>query len=140
MLSFVIDIFYFQTVPGTKHHRVMLTLTFSAMPLFFRHQKDSEGKSISKGENLYSVSCILAASLPRNLQPYKPITEIGFSAMFTFQLQIIPRGKHCQRSIAVMGVVDHLALSHFYFSKLFSADAKFTETLILYFFALKKIV
>ena len=33
---------------------------------------------------------------------YNPITAIGFSAMFTFQL----RDKHCQHPIGVMGVVD----------------------------------
>ena len=30
--------------------------------------------------------------------------------MFAFQLQIILRGKHCRRPIAVTGVVDHLGL------------------------------
>ena len=59
-LSFEIEIFYFQTVPGTKHHRFIFTLTFSAIPSFFRHQKDSGRQSSYKGENLYNVSCILA--------------------------------------------------------------------------------
>ena len=58
-LSFVIKIFYLYTVPGTKHHRFMFSLTFSAMPSFFRHQKNSGRQSIYKGENLYCVSCIL---------------------------------------------------------------------------------
>ena len=58
-LSFVIEIFYFQTVPGTKHHRFILGLTFFSLPSFFRHQKDSGRQSIYKGENLYDVSCIL---------------------------------------------------------------------------------
>ena len=44
--SFVIEIFYFQTVPGTKHHRFIFILTFYAMPSFFRHQKDSGRQSI----------------------------------------------------------------------------------------------
>ena len=61
-LSFVIEIFYFQTVPGTKHHRFIFILTFYAMPSFFRHQKDSGRQSIYKGENLYNVSCILECS------------------------------------------------------------------------------
>ena len=37
----------------------MFGLTFFAMPLFFKHQKD-----IYKGENLYAVSCILGAYYP----------------------------------------------------------------------------
>ena len=65
-LSFVIEIFYFQTVPGTKHHRLMFSLTFFAMLLFFRHQKDSGRQSIYKGENLYAVSCILIPNLKRS--------------------------------------------------------------------------
>ena len=60
-LSFVIEIFYFQTVPGTKHHRLMYNLTFSAMASVIRHQKDSGRQSIYKGENLYDVSCILTS-------------------------------------------------------------------------------
>ena len=60
-LSFVIEILYFQTVPGTKHHIFMLTLTFFTMLLFFRHQKDSGRQSIYKGQNLYAVSCIIVA-------------------------------------------------------------------------------
>ena len=39
---------------------------------------------------------------------YNPIMAMGFSAMFTSQLQVILRGKHCRRPIAVMGVVDTL--------------------------------
>ena len=42
---------------------------------------------------------------------YSPIMAMGFSAMFTFYLQIIPQGKHCQCFIAVMGVVDYLGPS-----------------------------
>ena len=41
---------------------------------------------------------------------YNPITAMGFSSMFTSQLYIILRGKHCRRPIAVMGVVDTLGL------------------------------
>ena len=63
--SFVIEIFYFYTVPGTKHHRFMFDLTFSAMLSFFRHQKDSGRQSIYKGENLYSVSCFLVVLIGR---------------------------------------------------------------------------
>ena len=37
--SFVIEIFYIQTVPGTKHHRFILGLTFFAKSSFFRHKK-----------------------------------------------------------------------------------------------------
>jgi hypothetical protein len=33
---------------------------------------------------------------------------MAFSVMFTFLLYIILKGKHCQRPIAVVGVVDHL--------------------------------
>ena len=36
---------------------------------------------------------------------YNPITTMGFSAMFTFQLDTL-RGKNCRHPIAVMGVVD----------------------------------
>ena len=36
---------------------------------------------------------------------YNPITAMGFSAMFTFQLDKL-RGKHCRHPIAIMGVVD----------------------------------
>ena len=35
---------------------------------------------------------------------YNPITVMGFFTMFTFQLQIILRGKHCRCLFAVMGV------------------------------------
>ena len=38
-LGFEITIFYIQTVPGTKHHRFILELTFFATPLFFQTQK-----------------------------------------------------------------------------------------------------
>ena len=36
---------------------------------------------------------------------YNPITAMGFSAIFTFQLGTL-RGKYCRHPIAVMGVVD----------------------------------
>ena len=58
-LSFVIEIFNFQTVPGTKQHRFMFNLTFYAMPIFIRHQKDSGSWSIHKGENFFNENCIL---------------------------------------------------------------------------------
>jgi hypothetical protein len=37
----------------------MFNLTFYAMPLFFRHQKDSSSWSIYKGENFFNENCIL---------------------------------------------------------------------------------
>ena len=37
----------------------MFNLTFYAMPLFFRHQKDSGSWSIYKGENFFNENCIL---------------------------------------------------------------------------------
>ena len=37
----------------------MFNLTFYAMPLFFRHQKDSGSWSIHKGENFFNENCIL---------------------------------------------------------------------------------
>ena len=37
----------------------MFNFTFSAMPLFFRHQKDSGSWSIYKGENFFNENCIL---------------------------------------------------------------------------------
>ena len=37
----------------------MINLTFYAVPLFFRHQKDSGSWSIHKGENFSNESCIL---------------------------------------------------------------------------------
>ena len=37
----------------------MFNLTFYAMPLFFRHQKDSGSWSIYKGENFFNEICIL---------------------------------------------------------------------------------
>ena len=59
------------------------------------------------------MKCILLQSfhlkdecLPQMI--YNSIRAMGFSAMFTFQLQIILKGKQCRRPIAVMGVVDHL--------------------------------
>ena len=42
-------------------------------------------------------------SVPEHI--YNPITAMGFSAMFTFQLNNT-RGKHCRHPIATMGVVD----------------------------------
>ena len=49
------------------------------------------------------------SSLCHKLRPeriYKPITAMGFLAMFNFQLQIILKGKHCQRSISlILGAV-----------------------------------
>ena len=37
----------------------MFNLTFYAMPLFFRHQKNSGSWSIHKGENFFNENCIL---------------------------------------------------------------------------------
>ena len=45
----------------------MLNLTFYAMPLFFRHQKDSGSWSIYKGENFFNENCILALSAARKV-------------------------------------------------------------------------
>ena len=42
---------------------------------------------------------------------YNPITAMGFSVMFTFQLDNT-RGKHCRHPIAVMGVVDTFEQSY----------------------------
>ena len=47
-------------------------------------------------------------TLPRAVVPkrtYNPITVMGFSAMFIYQLDIL-KGKHCRHPITVMGVVD----------------------------------
>ena len=38
---------------------------------------------------------------------YNPIT-VEFSAMFTFKVYIILRGKHCRHPIAIMEVEDYL--------------------------------
>ena len=84
-LSFVIEIFYFQTVPGTKHHRFILYLTFYNMPSFFRHQKDSGSWSIYKGENLFNVSCILvgmeATTLWNNCARQLPYTTLHLNKL-----------------------------------------------------------
>ena len=63
----------FQTVPGTKHHRFIFSLTFSAMPSFVIHKKDSGMQSIYKGENLYDVSCILGTLL----KSFPPIHQVA---------------------------------------------------------------
>ena len=57
-LGLVIEIFYKQTVPGTKYHSFMFALTS-----FFRHQKDSGRQSIYKSENLFGLNCILKDDL-----------------------------------------------------------------------------
>ena len=42
---------------------------------------------------------------------FNPIMAMGFSAMFTFQLDnTAPRGKHCQNPITILGVVDTFML------------------------------
>ena len=38
-VGFLIDKFYIQTVPGTKHHRFLVSLIFLLHLLFFRHNK-----------------------------------------------------------------------------------------------------
>ena len=50
---------------------------------------------------------------PKPKRIYHPITAMGFSAMFTFQLDNTKslRGKHCRHPIAVMGVVDMFGLT-----------------------------
>ena len=45
----------------------MFNLTFYAMRLFFRHQKDSGSWSIYKGENFFNENCILALSAARKV-------------------------------------------------------------------------
>ena len=58
-LSFVIEILYKQTVPGTKHHSFIIVFTFFSTPSFFRHQKDSGSWSIYNIEDLFNENCIL---------------------------------------------------------------------------------
>ena len=51
---------------------------------------------------------MLVGSTAKQILPerkYLQITAMGFSAMFTFQLDNT-EGKHCRHPIAVMGVVD----------------------------------
>ena len=64
---------------------------------------------VAQRGSMISVTQPLLHPQPQRI--YNPITEMGFSAMFTSQLQIILRGKHCRRLITIitiMGVEDTL--------------------------------
>ena len=93
--SFVIEIFYFQTVPGTKHHRFMINLTFYAVPSLFRHQKDSGSWSIHKGENFFNESCILVRICIIDQATISSLVVTSFFQLHFF----ITFSLHCSRKL-----------------------------------------
>ena len=66
-------------------------------------------------ENSQGVCKVRCLTIMEHILPqviYNPMTVIGFSAMFNFQLQIILRVNIAERCpIAVVGVVDHLTVT-----------------------------
>ena len=85
-LSFVIEIFNFQTVPGTKQHRFMFNLTFYAMPSFFRHQKDSGSWSIYKGENFFNENCILRSTVVNGNPASRRRVQVNATRQISLQI------------------------------------------------------
>ena len=62
-VGFLIEKFYFQTVPGTKQYRFIVRLTILLHLLFFRHKKDSGRWSTYKVEEVSALSCILVVCI-----------------------------------------------------------------------------
>ena len=103
-LSFVIEIFNFQTVPGTKQHRFIFYLSFYAMPLFFRHQKDSGSWSIYKVKNFFNENCILVfcCKMPKNMPCFFVFWYLNILKLFFRKLTDIVKLKDHSSSTQVI--------------------------------------
>ena len=72
----LIEKFYIQTVPGTKHHRFLVSLIFLLQLSFFRHNKRLQRKETISSEPYFRCNSIT------NLVPL-----VNFSSSFRFRVR-----------------------------------------------------